>query len=56
MATFVVRRQTLRQLFEPGEIESLITRGFLKPALHRSVEPVLSVSASARIPPRPPLG
>jgi hypothetical protein len=43
MATFVIRRQTLRQFLELSEIESLITRGFLKPVLHASGEAVLFV-------------
>jgi hypothetical protein len=43
MATFVVRRQTLREFLELSEIESLITRGFLKPVLHTSGEAVLFV-------------
>jgi hypothetical protein len=43
MATFVVRRQTLRYFLELSEIESLISRGFLKPVLHASGEAVLFV-------------
>lgn len=43
LATFVVRRQTLRQFLELNEIESLISRGFLKPVLHASGEAVLVV-------------
>lgn len=43
MATFVVRRQTLLQFLAHGEIESLLTRGYLKPSLHASGEAVLFV-------------
>lgn len=43
MATFVVRRQTLLQFLPHGEIESLLTRGYLKPSLHASGEAVLFV-------------
>ena len=43
LATFVVRRKTLRQFLEADEIESLVTRGYLKPILHNSGEAVLFV-------------
>jgi hypothetical protein len=43
LATFVVRRKTLRQFLEVDEIESLVTRGYLKPILHDSGEAVLFV-------------
>ncbi|MCA1394553.1 type I restriction enzyme HsdR N-terminal domain-containing protein [Bradyrhizobium sp. IC3123] len=43
MATFVVRRQTLLQFLALSEVESLMTRGYLKPSLHASGEPVLFV-------------
>ena len=43
MATFVVRRRTLQAFLEYNEIESLITRGYLKPVLHSSGEAVLFV-------------
>jgi hypothetical protein len=43
LATFVVRRKTLRQFLEVDEIASLVTRGYLKPILHDSGEAVLFV-------------
>jgi hypothetical protein len=43
MATFVVRRQTLLQFLALSELESLMTRGYLKPSTHASGEAVLFV-------------
>jgi hypothetical protein len=43
LATFVVRRKTLRKFLEADEIESLVTRGYLKPIIHDSGEAVLFV-------------
>lgn len=43
MATFVVRRATLLQYLDRTEIDSLMARGFLKPVIHTSRDPVLFV-------------
>jgi hypothetical protein len=43
MATFVVRRATLRRHLDLADIESLLSRGLLKPAIHESHVPVLYV-------------
>jgi hypothetical protein len=43
LATFVVRRPTLRKFMEQAEIESLVARGFLKPFQPRSGDPVLVI-------------
>jgi hypothetical protein len=43
LATFVVRRSTLRTYLDQNELESLIVRGFLKPMLHDSGEAVLFI-------------
>ena len=43
MATFVVRRTTLLQFLDRAEIESLMARGFLKPAIHTSRDAVIFV-------------
>lgn len=43
MATFVVRRKTLREFLELSEIEDMVSRGFLKPVLPRSGDAVLFV-------------
>ena len=42
VATYVVRRQTLRQYLDNAEIESLVERGCLRPVMHDSV-PILVV-------------
>jgi hypothetical protein len=43
MATFVVRRATLLRYLDRAEIEGLLLRGLIKPAIHESREPVLFV-------------
>ncbi|WP_315755905.1 MULTISPECIES: type I restriction endonuclease [unclassified Bradyrhizobium] len=43
MATFVARRKTLRKFLELGEIDALVSRGFLKPVLPRSGDALLYV-------------
>lgn len=43
IATFVVRRTTLRRFLERAEIEGLIEHGCLRPVLHDSGTPVLVI-------------
>jgi hypothetical protein len=43
MSTFVVRRSTLLRYMDRAEIDGLMARSFLKPAIHPSGEPVLFV-------------
>jgi hypothetical protein len=43
MATFVVRHATLQEYLDRSEIDSLMKRGFLKPAIHTTKVPVLFV-------------
>ena len=46
LATFVVRRQTLRRFLDITEIDSLVERGLLRPFQPRSGEPLLIVRHS----------
>ena len=43
VATFVVRRKTLRQFLEHAEIETLVNRGFLRLLLHDSGEAIMVI-------------
>ena len=43
MATYAVRRKTLRKFLEHSEVETLIEQGYLGPLMHESGEPILVV-------------
>lgn len=43
MATYAVRRKTLREFLEHTELETLAEQGYLRPLLHDSTEPIMVV-------------